>query len=204
MDEIPSKYLQEAIEQLSSLPSVGKKTAARLVLSMMKWPKGQVSSFAQAFIDLENNIKTCQSCYAYADESICEICKNPLRNEKEICIIENISDQMALENTGIFKGKYHVLGGLIAPIDGVGPADIQIESLIKRVSDNPPEEIIFALNSSIEGEATSFYIHNKLKHLPIKVSTLARGIAFGHELEYADSVTLGRSLTQRTPFQINP
>ncbi|MFN3341400.1 MAG: recombination mediator RecR [Flavobacteriales bacterium] len=196
-----SKVIEEAVEQLASLPSIGRRSALRLVLSMLKRRPEEMERFARAFLELNSKIKYCKECHNISDEDTCSICNNPRRDKSLVCVVEDIRDVMAIENTRQFRGLYHVLGGIISPMDGTGPADLEIESLISRVAEGEVEEVIMALSSTMEGDTTNFYIFRKLKDFPVKVSTLARGVSVGDELEYADEVTLGRSILHRTPFE---
>ena len=200
MEEVKSKVLNNAVEQLSSLPGVGKKTALRLCLSMLKWPKREIEKFAHSFHSLANDLKVCTQCYNYADLDLCDICLSHNRQSNIICVVEDIRDLMAIENTNAFKGVYHVLGSLISPLEGIGPDKLRINELVQRLEENEITEIIFGLNSTIEGETTAHYIYNKIKDLVPSSSTLARGIAFHNDLEYTDQLTLGKSIENRTPF----
>jgi len=197
----PSKLVENAVVELSKLPGIGRKTALRLVLHLLKEDVEDVEMFGNAIINMRNNIKYCQKCHNISDSDICEICSNPKRNENIICVVEDIRDVMAIENTAQYSGVYHILGGIISPIEGIGPQDLNIESLIKKISENNVEEIILALSTTIEGDTTNFYIFKRLKDYNIKFSTIARGISIGDELEYADEVTLGRSIINRTPYE---
>lgn len=199
--EFTSKLLENAVAEMSGLPGIGKRTALRLVLHILKQPSQNTLAFTNAILDLKQNIKQCSSCHNISDDEVCEICTNPSRNHKIICVVEDIRDVMAIENTRTFNGIYHVLGGKISPIDGIGPSQLKIASLIEKVNQNECDEIIFALSSTIEGDTTNFYIYKQLKKFDITTSTIARGIAIGDELEYADEVTLGRSLLHRIPFE---
>nr|WP_317630577.1 recombination mediator RecR [uncultured Flavobacterium sp.] len=199
--EFTSKLLENAVAEMSGLPGIGKRTALRLVLHILKQPSQNTLAFTNAILDLKQNIKQCSSCHNISDDEVCEICSNPARNHKIICVVEDIRDVMAIENTRTFNGIYHVLGGKISPIDGIGPSQLKIPSLIEKVNQNQCDEIIFALSSTIEGDTTNFYIYKQLKKFDITTSTIARGIAIGDELEYADEVTLGRSLLHRIPFE---
>lgn len=199
--EFTSKLLENAVAEMSGLPGIGKRTALRLVLHILKQPSQNTLAFTNAILDLKQNIKQCASCHNISDHELCEICTDPTRNHKIICVVEDIRDVMAIENTRTFNGIYHVLGGKISPIDGIGPSQLKIASLIEKVNQNECDEIIFALSSTIEGDTTNFYIYKQLKKFDITTSTIARGIAIGDELEYADEVTLGRSLLHRIPFE---
>lgn len=201
MQEYPSKLLGNAIEQFSSLPGVGKRTAMRLTLFLLKQEKDEVKRFGEAFIKLRTEIQYCEKCYNISEEAICSICCNGLRDESLICVVEDVRDVMAIENTGQYKGLYHVLGGIISPMDGIGPSDIKIEELVARVTEGKTIEIIMALSTTMEGDTTNFYIFKRLKDFKVTISAIARGISIGDELEYADELTLGRSLLNRVPYE---
>jgi len=196
----PSQLVENAVEQLSSLPGIGKKSALRLVLHMLKRDNINVEKFGYSFIDLINKISYCSSCYSISDTGICEICNNSKRNKQMICIVEDIRVMMAIENTMQYNGVYHILGGLISPIDGVGPNDIRISELIERIVQNDINEVIFALSTTMEGDTTNYYLYKKLKEYNIKISSIARGIATGDEIEYTDEITLGAAISSRTPY----
>mgnify|MGYP006099087309 FL=1 len=196
----PSQLVENAVEQLSSLPGIGKKSALRLVLHILKREKNNVEKFGNSFIDLINNISYCSSCYSISDTGICEICNNSKRNKQMICVVEDIRVMMAIENTMQYNGVYHILGGLISPIDGVGPNDIRISELIERIVQNDINEVIFALSTTMEGDTTNYYLYKKLKEYNIKISSIARGIATGDEIEYTDEITLGAAISSRTPY----
>ena len=196
-----SKLLENAVNEVSQLPGIGKRTALRLVLHLLKQPKKNTHHLASALNKLVDEVKLCKKCYNISDVELCEICANPLRNEEIVCVVEDIRDVMAIENTAQFKGLYHVLGGKISPIEGVGPQNLQIDSLIEKVKEGEIKEVIFALSSTIEGDTTNFYIFKQLEGYQVKTSTIARGISVGDELEYADEVTLGRSILNRIPFE---
>jgi recombination protein RecR len=199
--EFSSKLIEKAVNEMSQLPGIGKRTALRLVLHMLKQPKEQVVFLSQALLSMREEIKYCNSCHNISDSETCEICANKNRNHQIICVVEDIRDVMAIENTGQFRGIYHVLGGKISPIDGVGPSQLNISSLVEKVKLGQVNEIIFALSSTMEGDTTNFYIFKQIAECLIIVSTIARGISVGDELEYADEVTLGRSILQRVPFE---
>lgn len=199
--DFSSKLLEQAVAEMSQLPGVGKRTALRLVLHLLKQPESQTLQFTQALINLRSHIKLCKSCNNISDTEICEICSNPNRIRGIICVVEDIRDVMAIENTSQYRGLYHVLGGKISPMDGVGPSQLYIQSLIDKVKKGEVEEIIFALSSTLEGDTTNFYIFKQLEGINVKTSTIARGISVGDELEYADEITLGRSITNRIPFE---
>lgn len=199
--EFSSKLLENAVNEVALLPGIGKRTALRLVLHLLKQPSNQTNLLTEALSKMRSEIKFCKNCHNISDVDVCEICNNPMRNSKLICVVEDVRDVMAIENTNIFKGMYHVLGGKISPIDGIGPSQLNISSLIEKVKNNQVEELIFALSSTMEGDTTNFYIYKQLKDSQVKISTIARGISVGDELEYADEVTLGRSLIHRIPFE---
>jgi recombination protein RecR len=199
--EFSSKLLEKAVNEMAQLPGIGKRTALRLVLHLLKQPAEQTHFLSQSLTFMRDEIKFCKNCHNISDVEICEICNNQSRNHKIICIVEDVRDVMAIENTNQFKGIYHVLGGKISPIDGIGPSQLNIITLVEKIKSGHVEEIIFALSSTMEGDTTNFYIYKQLKDINIKTSTIARGIAVGDELEYADEVTLGRSIIQRVPFE---
>ncbi|MFN8326394.1 recombination mediator RecR [Flavobacterium sp.] len=199
--EFSSKLLEKAVNEMAQLPGIGKRTALRLVLHLLKQPSEQTQFLSQALTTMREEIKFCKSCHNISDVDVCEICSNEKRNHSIICVVEDVRDVMAIENTGQFKGIYHVLGGKISPIDGVGPSQLNINSLIEKVKNDKVEELIFALSSTMEGDTTNFYIYKQIKDCPVKTSTIARGISVGDELEYADEVTLGRSILHRIPFE---
>ena len=199
--EFSSKLLENAVYHISQLPGVGKRTALRLVLHLLKQPETQTHQMAEALLAMRNDIKFCEKCHNISDVKLCEICANPNRDESVICVVEDIRDVMAIENTSQYKGLYHVLGGKISPLDGVGPQDLTIISLVDKVKNAQVKEIIFALSSTLEGDTTNFYIYKQIEPYNIQTSTIARGISVGDELEYADEVTLGRSILHRVPFE---
>ena len=196
----PSQLLEKAVGELSKLPGVGRKTALRLALHLLRQSTNEVETFASSVVNLRQNINYCTCCHNISDTPLCSICSNPHRNKALVCVVENIQDVMAVENTQQFKGLYHVLGGVISPMDVIGPSDLEIQSLVDKVAEGEVEEVIFALGSTMEGDTTSFYISRKLMPLGVKMSVIARGISVGNELEYTDEVTLGRSIINRTPF----
>lgn len=200
MQQYPSQLLERAVESFSQLPGVGRKTALRLVLHLLRQPTEDVDSFADAITKVKHDVKYCKVCHNISDTDVCSICSDPRRDASVVCVVENIQDVMAIENTQQFHGLYHVLGGIISPMDGIGPNDLEIESLVKRVEEGEVKEIILALASTMEGDTTNFYISRKLKDKQVKLSVIARGISVGDELEYTDEVTLGRSILNRTPF----
>lgn len=199
--EFSSKLLEKAVYEMSQLPGIGKRTALRLVLHLLKQPKEQTGLLSQALLTMREEIKFCQSCHNISDVAICEICSNQNRDHQLICVVEDIRDVMAIENTGQFRGIYHVLGGKISPIDGIGPSQLNIPTLVEKVKSGNIRELIFALSSTMEGDTTNFYIYRQIKDCNIVTSTIARGISVGDELEYADEVTLGRSILHRVPFE---
>jgi recombination protein RecR len=199
--EFSSKLLEAAVNEMAQLPGIGKRTALRLVLHLLKQPKEQTVFLSNALTAFREEIKYCESCHTISDVALCEICSNVKRNHQLICVVEDVRDVMAIENTGQYRGIYHVLGGKISPMDGIGPSQLKINSLVEKVNSGGVEEILFALSSTMEGDTTNFYIYKQIKECNIVTSTIARGIAVGDELEYADEVTLGRSILQRIPFE---
>ncbi len=195
--------LQKAVDEFSKLPGVGKKTAMRLVLHLLRQETEEVDAFGKAIIQLKHEVKYCKVCHNISDTDICQICANPSRDSSTICVVESIQDVMAVEATQQFHGLYHVLGGVISPMDGIGPSDLQIDSLVERVSKGDVKEVILALSSTMEGDTTNFYIYRKLADKSVKISVIARGISIGDELEYTDEITLGRSIVNRTLFTGN-
>jgi recombination protein RecR len=196
-----SRLIEEAVSEFSKLPGVGRKTALRFVLHLLKRDKKEVQVFGDAFIRLRNELKYCVSCNNISDHPTCEICANPNRDHSMICVVEDIRDVMAIENTAQYRGIYHVLGGIISPMDGIGPGDLSIESLVTKVKEGGVKEVIMALSTTMEGDTTNFYIYKRLKDSSLHISTIARGISIGDELEYADEITLGRSIVNRTPYE---
>lgn len=199
--EFSSKLIEKAVNEMAQLPGIGKRTALRLVLHLMKQPQEHTRYLSEALVKMREEIKFCTSCHNISDDAVCEICVNPKRDHTIVCVVEDIRDVMAIENTGQFKGVYHVLGGKISPMEGIGPSQLTIQSLVDKVKSGTIAEIIFALNSTMEGDTTNFYIYKQIKTFEVKTSTIARGIAVGDELEYADEVTLGRSILHRIPFE---
>lgn len=195
-----SVLLEKAINEFAKLPGIGRKTAMRLVLHLLRQDTSMVEAFSNALVTLKHEIKYCKKCHNISDTDLCGICANPLREASVVCVVENIQDVMAIENTQQFKGLYHVLGGVISPVDGIGPSDLQIDTLVKRVEEGGIKEIIFALSPTMEGDTTNFFISRKLSGFDVKLSVIARGISIGDELEYTDEVTLGRSIVNRMPF----
>ena len=199
--EFSSKLLETAVNEVSRLPGIGKRTALRLVLHLLRQSKEHTKYLTQALDTLVDEIKKCKECHNISDVPVCEICSNPNRDKSTVCVVEDIRDVMAIENTAQFRGVYHVLGGKISPMEGIGPNHLTIESLIEKVRDKQVKEIVFAMSSTMEGDTTNFYIYKQLKEYDVKMSAIARGISVGDELEYADEVTLGRSIVNRIPFE---
>ena len=199
--DFSSKLLENAVNEVSRLPGIGKRTALRLVLHLLKQPKENTKYLSEALLYLRNDVKTCEKCHNISDTQLCDICNNPKRNPEIICVVEDIRDVMAIESTSQFNGLYHVLGGKISPIEGIGPQNLQIDSLVSKVEKGEAKELIFALSSTMEGDTTNFYIFKQIEKFEITTSTIARGISVGDELEYADEVTLGRSIVNRIPFE---
>ena len=196
-----STLLEKAVNEFAKLPGIGKKTALRLVLHLIKQDEKEVSHFSETIAEMRNQIKFCNRCHNISDKDTCNICANPSRKQDIICVVENIRDVIAIESTQQFNGTFHVLGGIISPLDGIGPEQLNIEPLINRVTKEETKEIIFALNPNIQGDTTIYYIGRKLKETPVKITTIARGIAFGGELEYADEMTLAKSISNRIPVE---
>ncbi|MFA6946411.1 MAG: recombination mediator RecR [Pedobacter sp.] len=196
-----SKLLENAVNEFSSLPGIGQKTALRLVLHLLNQPGAEVEKFSNALTVLKRDIRFCQECHNISDQQLCQICTAIKRDKSLICVVEDTRDVMAIENTGQYQGVYHVMGGLISPMDGVGPSDLKIESLVERVKAGGISEVILALSATMEGDTTIFYLYKKLKDSGVSISTIARGIAFGGELEYVDEITLGRSIATRIPYE---
>lgn len=199
--DFSSKLLENAVYEMSQLPGIGKRTALRLVLHLLKQPERQTSELANALQQLRERIIFCKNCHNISDTEVCEICANPKRDASIVCVVEDIRDVMAIENTGQYRGLYHVLGGKISPMEGIGPQDLNISSLVEKIRKGEIIELIFALSSTMEGDTTNFYIFKQIEGLEVRTSTIARGIAVGDELEYADEVTLGRSILNRVPFE---
>ncbi|HIX86257.1 MAG TPA: recombination mediator RecR [Candidatus Parabacteroides intestinigallinarum] len=198
----PSALLENAVNELASLPGIGRKTALRLALYMLRRDMNYTESFASALIALRRDVKYCKVCHNICDDELCPICANPNRDHSLLCVVENVKEVMAIENTGQFRGVYHVLGGVISPMDGIGPADLRIDSLVRRVAEGGVREVILALSTTMEGDTTNFFIYRKLSGYDVKVSVIARGVSIGDEIEYADEVTLGRSIVNRTAFSL--
>jgi len=199
--DFSSKLLENAVNEMSQLPGIGKRTALRLVLHMLKQPKEQTIKLSQSLQQMREEINFCNNCHNISDTELCEICANPNRQDRIVCVVEDIRDVMAIENTSQYRGHYHVLGGKISPMDGVGPGELTITSLVEKVKSGVIEEIIFALSSTMEGDTTNFYIFRQIEAYNVLTTTIARGISVGDELEYADEVTLGRSILNRIPFE---
>ncbi|MBO7337354.1 MAG: recombination protein RecR [Paludibacteraceae bacterium] len=199
-EQYPSQLLQNAVDEFSKLPGIGRKTALRLVLNMLRRDKEDVSRFANSVLRLRNEVRYCSVCHNISDTETCQICSNPSRDGSIICVVETVKDVMSVENTQQYRGLYHVLGGVISPMDGIGPNDLEIESLVKRVSEGGINEVILALSPTMEGDTTNFFLFKKLSPLDVKITTIARGVAVGDELQYADEVTLGRSIMNRVDF----
>ena len=196
----PTKLIENAVDQLSSLPGIGRKSALRLVLHILKKDKIKVEQFGEAFIQLINKINYCSICYNISESNLCEICNDSKRDKKIICVVEDIRVMMAIEGTMQYKGAYHILGGLISPIDGIGPGEIRVEELFNRVKNGDIKEVIFALSTTMEGDTTNYYLFRKLRQYNIKISSIAKGIAIGDELEYTDEITLGAAISSRMPY----
>ena len=200
IQQYPSRLLERAVQEFSKLPGIGRKTALRLVLHLLRQDTDDVMQFTDAVSQMKQEVKFCRVCHNISDQDICPICSDPRRDSSTICVVENIQDVMAVENTQQFSGLYHVWGGRISPMDGIGPSDLEIDSLVARVAESDIKEVILALSPTMEGDTTNFYIFRKLAAYDVKISIIARGIAVGNELEYTDEVTLGRSILNRTPF----
>lgn len=200
--KIPSKHIEQAVEQLSSLPGIGKRTALRLVLQLLNRTSDEINEFALAFIEMKQNVVHCSNCGNVSDTPICSICSNPKRDKSIICVVEDIRDVLAIESTEAYIGVYHVLGGIISPMDGIGPNDLNIQSLVDKTHSGEVNEVIFALSSTMEGDTTNFYLYKKIHASEVKITTLSRGVSVGAELQYADELTLSRSLINRQPFSV--
>ena len=203
MQHYPSQLLERAVEEFSKLPGVGSKTAMRLVLHLLRQDVKSVEVFGQSIIRLRQEVKFCRVCHNISDADVCEICANQRRDHSIVCVVENIQDVMAIEATQQYRGTYHVLGGVISPMDGIGPSDLQIQSLVERVENEDISEVILALSPTLEGDTTNFYLYRKLADSGVKITVIARGVAQNDELQYTDEVTLGRSIINRTPFNVN-
>jgi len=200
LQQYPSALLEKAVGEFSKLPGIGRKTALRLVLFLLRQPVVDVEVFTEALAQMRREVKYCKVCHNISDTDVCPICADNRRDRSQVCVVENVQDVMAVENTQQYRGLYHVLGGVISPVEGIGPSDLQIDSLVERVAEGQVEEVILALGSTMEGDTTNFYISRKLAPYDVQLSVLARGISVGDELEYTDEVTLGRSIINRTPF----
>lgn len=200
--KIPSKHIENVVEQLASLPGIGKRTALRLALNLLNRSKDEVDTFAHTFLDMKKFVLKCEECGNVTDTPICSICSNSGRDQQTVCVVEDIRDILAIEATESYKGRYHVLGAIISPMDGIGPNDLNIEPLIRKAGEGTIKEIIFALSSTMEGDTTNYYIYKKLQNFNIPITTLSRGVAIGSELQYADELTLGRSILNRQPFKV--
>lgn len=199
--DFSSSLLEKAVSEVSQLPGIGRRTALRLVLHLLKQPEQHTLELTSSLVALREQVRFCENCHNISDKEICEICSSPARNSRLVCVVEDIRDVMAIESTGQFRGHYHVLGGKISPLDGIGPGDLTIVHLVEKVKAGQVDELVFALSSTMEGDTTNFYIYKQIAGYDIKLSTIARGIAVGDELQYADEVTLGRSIIQRIPFE---
>ncbi len=199
--ELPSKLLENAVNEIAQLPGIGKRTALRLALHLLGQPLDQTQNLSTSLFKLRSEISYCEECHNISDNTVCQICSNVKRDKSLICVVEDIRDVLAIENTGLYKGVYHVLGGKINPIEGIGPSQLKIKNLVDKIKSRDIAEVIFALSSTMEGDTTNFYIYKQIKDFEVKTSTIARGVAIGDELEYADEVTLGRSLMHRIPFE---
>ncbi len=200
IQKYPSRLLENAVNELSTLPGIGRKTALRLALYMLRRNEGYTENFASALLAMRRDIKYCKVCHNICDDDLCSICADPNRDTSIVCVVENIKEVMAIENTGQFRGVYHVLGGIISPMDGIGPGDLEIESLVRRVANEEVKEIVLALSTTMEGDTTNFFIYRKLSPYDVLISVIARGVSIGDEIEYADEITLGRSILNRTSF----
>lgn len=201
-DNFSSKLLEDAVDEFASLPGVGRKTALRLALHLLKQPAERVNRFSNAFTQLRNEVKYCNECNMISDSAVCPICSDSKRDRSVVCVVESVRDVISLENTQQFNGLYHVLGGIISPMDGIGPSDLTIDKLVERVGGEGIKEVVLALNTGMEGETTSFYIFKKLAPFNVKITTIARGVGFGDDLEYTDELTLGKSIQNRQPFKV--
>jgi recombination protein RecR len=201
MNNISSKLLDNAVNELAKLPGIGKKTALRLAIHLLRRDNEDVERLGNSLIQMRSDIRFCRRCHNISDGELCEICNSPKRDQHLICVVENINDVIAIENTGQYQGTYHVLGGIIAPMEGIGPADLNIETLFERIENEEIKEVIMALPTTVEGDTTNFYIYRKLAKGPIKITTISRGVSIGDELEYTDEITLGRSILNRLPYE---
>lgn len=198
----PSKLLEKAVEQFSTLPGIGKRSALRMALHMLRQPKENVELFTSSIVGMANGIKHCKVCNMVCDEETCSICSDPRRNRSVVCVVESVRDVLSIENTNTYNGLYHVLDGIISPMDGVGPSDLPIAELEERVAQGDVKEVVLALSTSMEGETTAFFLYNRLKKYDVKITAIARGVAFGDDLEYTDELTLAKSIENRQPFKI--
>ena len=201
LNNYPSKLLESAVNEFSRFPGIGRKTALRMVLHLLRQDKGDIESFGNTILRLKEEIKYCRMCHNISDHEVCDICSDKRRDNSQVCVVENIRDVMSIENTAQYHGVYHVLGGIISPMDGIGPADLNINSLGEKIASGSVEEIILALSTTMEGDTTNFFLYRKFSGYPLKITTIARGVSIGDELEYADEITLGRSILNRTPFE---
>ena len=201
INSFPSKILEGAVDEFAKLPGIGKKTALRLVLHLLRQPSSEIEGFSMTLQRMSGEVKYCRSCNSISDTDTCSICSSPNRNESLLCVVESIKDVMSIEATGQYNGLYYVLGGLISPMDGVGPSDLKLEGLVNKISKDNVQEVILALSATMEGDTTGFYVFKKIKGMPVDVSSIARGVAFGDDLEYADEITLGRAIKNRTKFE---
>ena len=201
VQQYPSRLLERSVQEFAKLPGIGRKTALRLVLHLLRQPQNDVEQFVTALSTMKREIKFCRVCHNISDEEVCPICRDKHRDASVVCVVENIQDVMAIENTQQFSGLYHVLGGVISPMDGIGPSDLEISSLVERVGQGDIKEVILALSPTMEGDTTNFFIFRKLANFDVRISVIARGVSVGNELEYTDEVTLGRSILNRTPFE---
>jgi recombination protein RecR len=201
LNSYPSKLFEQAVNEFAKLPGIGRKTALRLILHLLKQQTMDVEALGNAIIKLRNEIQYCHTCFNISDSGHCEICANTKRDHTTVCVVEDVRDVIAIENTNQYNGVYHILGGIVSPMDGIRPEDLNIEALLTRVKNDSVEEVIFALPATIEGDTTGFYLYKKMAEMETRISVIARGISFGDELEYADEVTLGRSILNRTPYQ---
>jgi len=200
--DYPSKLLENAVNEFASLPGIGKKTAFRLVMHLLRQNESEVERFGESIIKLKKEVKYCKICFNISDNEVCDICSDRSRDRSLICVVENIRDVIAIENTGQYRGLYHVLGGIISPMDGIGPSDLNIDQLEEKVKAGDVQEIIFALSTTMEGDTTNYYIYKRLQPYDLSITSLSRGVAVGDELEYTDEITLGRSIVNRTPFDM--
>jgi recombination protein RecR len=201
LNNYPSKLLESAVNEFSRFPGIGRKTALRMVLHLLRQDKGVMENFGNTILRLKEEIKYCRMCHNISDHEVCDICSDKRRDNTQVCVVENIRDVMSIENTAQYHGVYHVLGGIISPMDGIGPADLHINSLEEKIVSGSVEEIILALSTTMEGDTTNFFLYRKFSAYPLKITTIARGVSIGDELEYADEITLGRSILNRTPFE---